>query len=199
VPLDRVRLTAAKSGFGRHRKRRLARPQGSAPVSASDDELRLARPQGSDSASAPEDDELRLARPRARTQPRLRKTMNSASPDPGLGLGLGSGRRRTPPRPTQGSDSASVPEVDELRLARPQGSDSASAPEDDELRLARPPGLGLSLVLRRWSPPRPTRGSDSTSTSEDRLDLNLGGATASPDPGLGPTTSQGGHHYPSPS
>ena len=37
----------------------------------------------------------------------------------------------------QGSDSASAREDDELRLARPQGSDSASAPEDDELRLAR--------------------------------------------------------------
>jgi hypothetical protein len=64
VPLDRVRLTAAKSGLGRHRKLRLARPQGSDSASApEDDELRLARPQGSDSASAPEDDELRLARP----------------------------------------------------------------------------------------------------------------------------------------
>jgi hypothetical protein len=48
-----------------------------------------------------------------------------------------------------------------------------SAPEDDELRLARP------------------QGSDSGLTSEDRLDLDLRGATASPDPGLGPTTSQG--------
>jgi hypothetical protein len=75
----------------------------------------------------------------------------------------------------------SAPEDDELRLARPQGSDSASAPEDDELRLARP------------------QGSDSTSTSEDRLDPDLRGATVSPDPGLGPTTSQGGHHYPTPS
>jgi hypothetical protein len=64
MPLDRVRLTAAKSGLGRHRKLRLALPQSSAPVSAPEDnELRLARPQGSDSASAPEDDELRLARP----------------------------------------------------------------------------------------------------------------------------------------
>jgi hypothetical protein len=64
VPLDRVRLTAAKSGLGRHRKLRLARPQGSDSASApEDDELRLARPQGSDSASAPEGDELRLARP----------------------------------------------------------------------------------------------------------------------------------------
>jgi hypothetical protein len=64
VPLDRVRLTAAKSGLRRHRKLRLARPQGSESASApEDDELRLARPQGSDSASAPEDDELHLARP----------------------------------------------------------------------------------------------------------------------------------------
>ena len=64
MPLDRVRLTAAKSGLGRHRKLRLARPQGSDSASApEDDELRLARPQGSDSATAPEDDELRLARP----------------------------------------------------------------------------------------------------------------------------------------
>jgi hypothetical protein len=30
---------------------------------------------------------------------------NSAPPDPGLGLGLSPGRRRTPLRPTQGSDS----------------------------------------------------------------------------------------------
>jgi hypothetical protein len=65
-----VRLTAAKSSLGHHRK------------------LRLARPQGSDTASASEDG-LRLARPRARTQPRPRKT-NSASPDP---------RARTQPRP----------------------------------------------------------------------------------------------------
>jgi hypothetical protein len=55
---------AAKSGLRRHRKLRLARPQGSTPVSApEDDELRLARPQGSDLASAPEDDELRLTQP----------------------------------------------------------------------------------------------------------------------------------------
>jgi hypothetical protein len=83
VPLDRVRLTSAKSGLRRHRK-------------------------------------LRLARPRARTRARPWKTTNSASPDPGIGLGLGPGRRRTPPRPTQGSDSGSAPEDDELRLARPR-------------------------------------------------------------------------------
>jgi hypothetical protein len=144
VPLDRVRLTAAKSGLGRHRKLRLARPEGSDSGSApEDDELCLARPQGSDSASAPEDDELRLARP-------------------------------------QGSDSASALEDDELRLARPQGSNSASAPEDDELRLAQPQGSGP------------------TSTMEDRLDLDLGGASTSPDPGIGPATSQGGPSLPYP-
>jgi hypothetical protein len=42
----------------------------------------------------------------------------------------------------------------------------------DGLRLARP------------------RGSDSTSASKDRLDLDLGGASTLPNPGLGPTTSQ---------
>jgi hypothetical protein len=151
VPLDRVRLTAAKSGFGRHRKLRLARPQGSAPglglgsgrqrtpprrpqgsdsASASeDDEFHLARPHGSDSASAPEDDELRLARP-------------------------------------QGSDSASAQEDDELHLARPQGSDSASA-SDDGLCLARPgartrpqPRKIDSTSTSEEPPPRPTQGSD---------------------------------------
>jgi hypothetical protein len=101
VPLDRVRLTAAKSGLGRHRKLRLTRPQGLAPVSASDGELCLARPQGSDSASAPEDDELRLARPQG-------SDSASAPEDDELRLA----------RP-QGSDSASAPEDDELRLAQP--------------------------------------------------------------------------------
>jgi hypothetical protein len=141
VPLDRVRLTEAKSGLGHHRK------------------LRLARPQGSDSGSAPEDDELRLAPspdPRARTRARPRKTTNCLA------------------RP-QGS----APEDDELRLARPQGSDSALALADD-LRLARP------------------KGSDSASTSEDRLDPDLGGASASPYPGLGLTTPQEGPSLPYP-
>jgi hypothetical protein len=91
---------------------------------------------------------LRFARPRARTRAKSRKTANSAPPDPGLGLGLSPGRRRTSLRPTQGSDSVSAPEDDELRFARPQGSDSAPASADD-LRLTRP------------------RGSDSTSASEE--------------------------------
>jgi hypothetical protein len=112
VPLDRVRLTVAKSDLGRHRKLRLARSQGWDSASASeDDELRLARPQGSDSASAPEDDELRLARPRARTRPRPRKTANSASPDP---------RARTRPRPRK-TDSTSTSEEPPPRPT--QGSD----------------------------------------------------------------------------
>jgi hypothetical protein len=84
VPPARVRLTAVKSSLGRHRKLRLARPQGSDSTSTPEDGLRLARPQGSDSTSTPEDglrlarpqgsdststpeDGLRLARPRART------------------------------------------------------------------------------------------------------------------------------------
>jgi hypothetical protein len=129
--------------------------------------------QGSDSGSAPEDGELRSARPRARAQAQSRKTANSAPPDPGLGLRLSPGRRRTPLRPTQGSDSGSTPEDDELRFARPQGSDSALASADG-LCLARP------------------RGSDSTSASEDRLDLDLGGASTSPNLGHGPTMSTGG-------
>ena len=92
----------------------------------------------------------------------------------------------------QGSDSGSAPEDDELRFARPQGSDSGSAPKDDELRFARP-----RARTQPW--PKPTvsalvrpGGSDSTSTSEDRLDLDLGGASTSLNPGHGPTTSTGG-------
>jgi hypothetical protein len=60
VPPARVRLTAAKSSLGRHRKLRLARPQGSDSTSTMEDGLRLARPQGSDSTST-SDDDLRLA------------------------------------------------------------------------------------------------------------------------------------------
>jgi hypothetical protein len=48
-----------------------------------------------------------------------------------------------------------------------------SALEDDELRLARP------------------RGSDSTSATEDRLDLGFGGAFTSPNLGRRPATSTG--------
>jgi hypothetical protein len=126
VPLDRVRLTAAKSGLGRHRRLRLARPQGSNSASApEDDELRLARPQGSDSALALEDDELHLARPRARTRPRPRKTTNSASPDP---------RARTQPWPQPTVSASPDPG---LGLDLDLGRQTRSQPRRS-LRLAQP-------------------------------------------------------------
>jgi translation initiation factor IF-2 len=91
----------------------------------------------------------------------------------------------------QDSDSGSAPEDNELRTARPQGSDSGSTPEDDELRLARPQGSDSGSVpegdeLRLARP----QGSDSGSAPEDRLDLDLGGASTSPNTRLRPTTSQ---------
>jgi hypothetical protein len=126
--------------------------------------------------SALEDGELRSARPRARTWAQPQKTANSAPPDPGLGLGLSPRRRRTPLRPTQGSDLGSAPEDGELRTARPRAWTRAkprkttnSAPPDPGLGLRlsprrrrtplRPtPGLGLRPGLNRWPPPRPTQG-----------------------------------------
>jgi hypothetical protein len=98
-----------------------------------------------------------------------------------------------------------------LCLARPQGLDSTSTLEDG-LRLAyldsrrrSPPrpslGLGLNLDSGRRSPPRPTPGlglhldlgrrSPPRPTPGLGLHLDLGGVTASPDLGLGPTTTQG--------
>jgi hypothetical protein len=147
VPLDRERLTAAKSGLPEDDELRLSRPQGSDSASApEDDELRLARPQGSDSASAPEEDELRLARPQG-------SDSASAPEDDELRLAR-----------LQGSDSASAPEDDELHLAQPQGSNSALA-SDDGLRLARPeawtrPRKTDSTLTSEEPPPRPTQGSD---------------------------------------
>jgi hypothetical protein len=136
VPLNRVRLTAAKSSLGRHR------------ISASPDPRVQTQPRlrkTTNSASPdpraqtqprPQKMVFALPDPRARTRPRPRKT-DSASLDP---------RGRTQPRP-QGSDSTSAPEDDEHRHARPQGSDSASTP-----------GFGLDLDLGRWTSPRPTLG-----------------------------------------
>jgi hypothetical protein len=72
-----------------------------------------------------EDDELRSARPRARTRAQPQKTTNSASPDP---------RARTRAQPL---------EDDELHFARPQGSDSALASADG-LRFARTRGSDLT-------------------------------------------------------
>jgi hypothetical protein len=132
-----VRLTAAKSVLRRHRKLRLARPQGSDSTSTSDDGLRLARPQGSDSTSTLEDG-LRLARPQG--------SNSTSTSDDGLRL----------VRP-QGSDSTSTLD-DGLCFALPQGSDSTSTPEDG-LRLARRQGSD-SASTSEESPPRPTSGSN---------------------------------------
>jgi hypothetical protein len=130
VPLDRVRLTADKSGFGRHRKLRLVRPQGLDSASApEDDELLLARPQGSDSASAPEDDELCLARPQG-------SDSTSAPEDDELRLA----------RP-QGSDSA-LASADGLRLARPGARTRPRPRKTDSTSTSEEP------------PPRSTQGSD---------------------------------------
>jgi hypothetical protein len=139
-------LTAAKAGLGRLRKLRLARPR--------------AR------TRAPEDGELRSARPRARTRAQPRKTANFAPPVPGLGLGLSPRRRRTPLRPTQGSDSGSAPEDDELRSARPRARTRA---QPQKTANSAPPILGLGLGLspgRRRTPLRLTQGSDSGSALE---------------------------------
>jgi hypothetical protein len=101
VPLDRVRLTTAKSSPGRHRKLRLARPQSSGSTSTPEDGLRLARPRGSDSTSTP-DDGLRLARPQG--------SDSASTSDDGLRLARPPGpdsastSEESPPRPTPGSD-----------------------------------------------------------------------------------------------
>jgi hypothetical protein len=137
MPLDRVRLTAAKSSLRRHRKLRLARPQSSGSTSTLDDGLCLARPQGSDSTST-SDDGLRLARPQG--------SDSASTSEDGLHLAR-----------LQGSDSASTSE-DGLHLARPQGSDSAST-SDDGLRLARPLGSD-STSTSEEPPPHPTSGSN---------------------------------------
>jgi hypothetical protein len=195
-----VRLTAAKAGLGRHRK------------------LRLAQPQGSDSGSAPKDGELRSARPRARTRAQPPKTANSAPPDLGLGLGLSPGRRRTTLRPTQGSDSGSAPEDGELRSARPRARTRAqprkttnSAPPDPGLGLGlspgrrrtppRPtPGLGLSPGLSRRSPPRPTQGlgldhdHGRQTRPQPRRSLHIAQPRAQAD-----HVDRRRHHYPTPS
>jgi hypothetical protein len=108
-----------------------------------------------------------------------------------------------PPRPTQGSDSASTSE-DGLRLARPR---ARTQPQPRKTDSASPdPGLGLGLDLGRRTLPRPTPGlglsldfgrrSPPCSTLGPRLDLDLRGASASPDLGLGPGTSQGAPSLP---
>jgi hypothetical protein len=96
----------------------------------------LPRPtQGSDLASASEDG-LRLTRPRARTQPRPRKT-DSASPDP---------RARTQPRPRPRKTNSASPDPRARTQPRPRKTDSVSPDprartqprHRRSLRLARP-------------------------------------------------------------
>jgi hypothetical protein len=179
VPLDRVRLTGSQA-------RTRAQPRKTANSAPPNPGLGLGlspgrwrtplRPtQGSDSGSAPEDGKLRSARPRARTRAQPRKTTNSAPPDLGLGLGLSPGRRRTPLRPTQGSDSGSAPEDGELRSARPRARTRAqprkttnSAPPDPRARTQPwpPPTVSASPDPGARTRPQP-RKTDSTSTSEE--------------------------------
>jgi hypothetical protein len=72
-------------GLGLRRSLCLARPQGSALASASEDGLRLARPQGSAPASASEDG-LRLARPQGSAST---STSGEIASSLGLNLDLG--------------------------------------------------------------------------------------------------------------
>jgi hypothetical protein len=104
MPLARVAPTAVKSSLERHKKLRLARPQGSdsAPT-LEDDRLRLARPQGSDSAPTLEDDGLRLARPQGSdSAPTLEDDgLRLARPQ---GSDPASTSEESPPRPNTGLD-----------------------------------------------------------------------------------------------
>jgi hypothetical protein len=120
---------------------------------------------------------LRLARPWASASGEV-----STSPDP---------RARPPPRP-QKMDSAS-PDPRARPPPRPRKMDSASP---DPRARPRPwkvvsasldPSARPQPRPRAESCPRPTPASAS------------GGVSASPDLGLGPTTPQGVHHYPTPS
>jgi hypothetical protein len=103
-------------------------------------------------------------------------TIGSSAPlDQGLGLGLSPGRRRTPLRPTQGSDSGSAPEDGELCSARPRARTRAqprkttnSASPDPRAR-TQPwpqPTVSASPDPGARTRPRP-RKTDSSSTSEE--------------------------------
>jgi hypothetical protein len=90
----------------------------------------------------------------------------------------GPGRRRTPPRPTQGSDSGSAPEDDELRLAQPRARTWAR-PRKTTNSASPDPGLGLGLGPERRRTPhaRPR----ARTRARPRKTIN----SDSPDPGLG--------------
>jgi hypothetical protein len=149
VPLERVRLTAAKSGFGRHRKLRLARPRA---------RTRL-RPQKTTNSARPRA-RTRLrprkttnsARPRARTRLRPRKTTNSAQP-----------RARTRLQPRKTTNFAS-PDPRARTRPRPQGSDSTStsttnsASPDPRAQTRPRPRRSLRLARPRARTDHATRG-----------------------------------------
>jgi hypothetical protein len=104
-----MRLTAAESSIRRHRKLRLARPQGSALASASEDGLRLTRPQGLAPASASKDG-LRLARPQG----------SASTSEDGLCLARPQGSTSAPT--SEGIVSSPNPDLGlrrSFRLARP--------------------------------------------------------------------------------
>jgi hypothetical protein len=145
VPPVRVRLTAAKFGLRRHRKLRLARPQGSGSTSTMEDDLRLARPQGSDCASPdpraraqprPRKTDSASPDPRARAQPRPRKTI-SASPDP---------RARTQPRPRTMVSATPDPRA----RTQPRPRTTVSASPDPRARTQPRPWRSLHLA-RPWA------------------------------------------------
>jgi hypothetical protein len=90
-------------------------------------------------------------------------------PDPGLGLGLSPRRRRTPLRPTPGLGLR--PDISRRSSLRPtQGSDSGSAPEDDELRFTRPQGSGQPRRQEAPSSPYP----ELTRATGDKTDVPSG-------------------------
>jgi hypothetical protein len=166
VPLDRVRLTAAKPGPRRHGKLRFARPHGSDSGSAPEDgELRSARPQGSDSGSAPEDDELRSARPRARTQPWPQPTV-SASPDPGARTrprlrktDSTSTSEEPPHRPTQGTDRPRQQEAPSLPYPKlTQATGNKTGVPSGSLRQTSNDGAPRPMTTAALSPLTEARG-----------------------------------------
>jgi hypothetical protein len=175
VPLDRVRLTGSQARP--HTIGNSAPPDPGLGLGQSPGRRRtpLRLTQGSDLGSAPEDGELRSARPRPRTRAKPRKTANSSPPDPGLGLGLSPGRRRTPLRPTQGSDSGKALEDDELCSARPRArtwsrpqktTNSASLDSRTQIPPWPQPTASTLPDLEARTRPRP-RKTDSASTSEE--------------------------------
>jgi hypothetical protein len=170
VPLDRVRLTTAKSGFRRHRK------------------LRFARPQGSDSGSALEDDELCMPDPRARTRAQPQKTTNSASPDP---------RARTRAQTRKTTNSASP---DPRAWTQPWPQPTVSTSPDPGARTRPRPRKTDSTSTSEEPPHRPTQGTDRPRQQEapslpyPELTQATGNKTGVPSGSLRQTSNDGTPH-----